>query len=452
LDPPSKWTGNASLRYLFPWGPDNVIRDVDSDPHVGRKPALVVMMIILLSTAALSKDEPRRIKVIGTGRAVGMPILTSWFLTEPSTDPLIIPTRAHGEVEAADIRRFVRIYFPRSYSNLLEYEFFFLDQVDMFTLSDQQQRWLCDALKNHRKGAVNTRSAMSVNANFYMPWVESELSDAFPNDAAAVIADNANFHAPTGPLVIRDDRDLPGIMKPYRDMIERLFPVYVSHHNNFPLTIPRPGSTVLSYTRNSMGIGFPIPGQIAQVFYWSWNRSITFTTRGVVYDPFWSASPTGSHAANPYALDIIANIVWFSTGRELPDDPSRVHDFRRDLFDFGLQQSLLTSLLDFAEIFGANPADEYSRLADVQAIRTRANDHYLDGDFNAAHETMQVALDTLAELEEDVSKLKDRAMMWVYIVEWSVTTSVFLLTGFVLWTLMVRRRFYREVATTKQFR
>lgn len=416
---------------------------------MGRKTALTTVTILLLFiVSAFAQDKSRKIKVMGTGRAVGMPILTSWFITEPSTDPLIIPTREHGEVQPEDIRRFVRIYFPRSYQSLLEYEFFFLAQVDMLSLSNQQQGWLYDALTNYQKGGVNTRSANSVNANYYMPWVESMVSDAFPNDAAAVISDGRNFDSPEGPLVIKDDRDLPNIMKPYKAMIEQIIPWYISHQNPFPLTIPRPGSTILSYTRNNLGIGSPIPGQIPQVFYWSWNRSITFTFRGVVYDPFWSASPTGSHAANPYSLDIIANIVWFSTGRELPNDPLKVHDFRRHLFDFGIRQTLLTSLLDFAEIFGANSAAEYARLADIQNIRIQASNYYLEGDFDAAYDTMQAAFQAVSRLEEDVVKLKDRAMLWVYVVEWSVTTAVFLVTGFVLWTLMVRRRLYHDVATT----
>ncbi len=385
---------------------------------------------------------------MGTGRALSMPILASWFITEPSTDPLIVPTRAHGDVQPRDIRRFVRIYFPRSYESLLDYEFFFLAQIDMFSLSDQQQQWLYDGLTNYRKGGVNTRSANSVNANFYMPWVESQVSDVFPNDALAVISSDRNFDSPEGPLIIRGDADLPNIMKPYKATIERIIPWYVSHQNPFPLTIPKPGSTILSYTRNSQGIESPVPGQIAQVFYWRWNKSITFTFRGVVYDPFWSTSPSGAQDANPYALDIISNIVWFSTGRYLPADHFKVHDFRRDLFDFGLQQSVLTSLLDFAEIFGANPADEYARLSDIQDIRTQASDYYLEGDFDAAYEEMGMALRSMDGLQEEVVRLKDRAMLWVYVVEWPITTAVFLIAGFVLWTLMVRRRLYSHVSTT----
>lgn len=410
-----------------------------------------IALFMLLATS-LAQEKPSIIKVIGTGKAEGMPILAAWFTTEPSTDPLIIPTRAWGNIETSDIRRFMRIYFPRTYQSLLDYEFFFLAQVDMSFLSGQQQMWLYDALTNHRRGGVNTRSAMSAHSGFYMPWSESVLSDAFPNDVAAVISDARNFDGPSGQLIIKDDKDLPNIVKPYKAMIEPFFLNYGGSKPLFPITIPKAGSTILSYTKNNLGIGSPIPGQVPHVFYWSWNESITFTFRDIVYDIFWSAPTTGSPISNPYSLDIIANIVWFSTGRKLPDDPLRVHDFRRDLFDFGIQKGLLTSLLDFAEIFGANTAKEYAEISKVDDIKGDASAFYLDHDFDAAFKTMKVARKRLRELEEEASRLKDRALFWVYVIEWTVTTGAFLAAGFVAWALMVRRALYREVTVTKWIR
>jgi hypothetical protein len=77
------------------------------------------------------------------------------------------------------------------------------------------------------------------------------------------------------------------------------------------------------------------------------------------------------------------------------------------------------------------------------------HESYLDQDYNAAYETMKDVLGELSELESDAVKLKDRALFWVYVVEWSVTTGVFLVAGSVVWTLMVRRALYHEVSATK---
>ena len=402
----------------------------------------IVGMLILPSGSVLAQEKSRIIKVIGTGKAEGMPILTAWFTSEPSTDPIIIPTRVWGAVSTSDIRRFMRIYFPRTYEDLQTYEFFFLAQVDLHFFSGEQQRWIYNALSEGGRGGANTRSIISTHAEFHIPWRDSIISDAFPNDVAAVVEDAENKEGASGPLVVRDGDDIPDIMKSFKPQIESIFTSYGGLN-----TIPKPGSVVLSYTKNNIGMGSPIPGQIAHVFYWEWNRSITFTLRDMVYNTFWGAP--GSPTTNPYSLDIVTNIIWFSTGRELPGDPFKVHDFRRDLFDFNIQKSLLVSLLDFAEIFGANPANEYRELDAVDEVKREASNYYLDREFEQAYDTLKIALTELKDLEEVATDLKNRALFWVYVVEWSVTTGVLLVAGFILWTLMVRRALYREVRVTR---
>jgi len=404
-----------------------------------------LILLIMISGTAFCQDRPRVIRILATGKAESTPVLAIWFNAEPSTDATIFPTRTWGAVNPEDIRRYMRIYFPRTFEELLDYEFIFLAQVDITFFTLEQQRWLHDALTNHPRAGVNTRSVMSANSPLNEPWQASILQEVFPNDVDAVIADSRNFQGESGPLVINDDPALPNVMKPFKSQIESIFTGYGGLN-----TIPRPGSYILSYTKNSKGIGSPVPGQIAHVFYWRWNNSITFTFRDMVYDPFWS--PKESSVSNPYFLDIIANMIWFSTGRELPQDPLQVHLYRRLVYDFNIRRSLLISLLDFAELFGANPVRQYEDLDGIDGVVRETVSLYLDRSYDGAYDAMEEAMDMLAELDKDAAKLKDRALLWVYLVEWSVTTAVFLVAGVVLWTLMVRRRLYREVGATKWVR
>jgi hypothetical protein len=62
---------------------------------------------------------------------------------------------------------------------------------------------------------------------------------------------------------------------------------------------------------------------------------------------------------------------------------------------------------------------------------------------------MEVLLRDLENLRIDALVLKDRALFWIYVIEWLSVSGTFLLAGFVLWTLMVRRRLYRQVASTR---
>ena len=45
--------------------------------------------------------------------------------------------------------------------------------------------------------------------------------------------------------------------------------------------------------------------------------------------------------------------------------------------------------------------------------------------------------------------LKERALLWVYVVEWATVTATLMICGFALWTVMIRRRLYREAGLTR---
>ena len=45
--------------------------------------------------------------------------------------------------------------------------------------------------------------------------------------------------------------------------------------------------------------------------------------------------------------------------------------------------------------------------------------------------------------------VKDRTLIWVYIVEWLSVLDVSLIAGSVLWALMMRRKLYKEIETTR---
>ncbi|MBU7004168.1 MAG: hypothetical protein HXS50_01280 [Theionarchaea archaeon] len=404
---------------------------------------ILLLIVVLMLAPGAAENRSLKVRVFGSGQVGGMNVLTRWFTAEPSTDPLIIPTREFGTVTPEVIRRMMRLYFPRTREELLTYDFFFLACVDMGFFSDRQQSWIRDGLDNYQKGGINTRS---VQGKYDGEWRDSMLDEPFPNDAEAVLADPHLKHGKVGPMVIVDDPDLPAIMSPFKDRLE---PLFVAYRDASPilLTIPRQGAVILSYTENNAGIGYPVPGQLAHVFYWRWEKSITFTFRDMVTSPFWNEG--GVADPNVYALDIIANIIWFSTGRELPTDPFRVHEFRMDLYNFGLRKSLLVSLLEFTEKFGALPNKEYKELSEIESTQMDASDAYLRGEYDRAHDTIGEALLGLDELEQVAMVLKDKTLFWVYVVEWSITTSTMLMAGVVVWALMVKRAMYREVGATR---
>lgn len=55
----------------------------------------------------------------------------------------------------------------------------------------------------------------------------------------------------------------------------------------------------------------------------------------------------------------------------------------------------------------------------------------------------------MEELEAKTFRLKDTTLMRVYLIQWASVTSVLMISGVVLWSLMVRRRLFRRVEVTQ---
>ena len=46
-------------------------------------------------------------------------------------------------------------------------------------------------------------------------------------------------------------------------------------------------------------------------------------------------------------------------------------------------------------------------------------------------------------------KLKNEALLYIYLIEWAIIASTCMFTGMVIWSLMVKRRLYADVKSTK---
>ena len=58
-------------------------------------------------------------------------------------------------------------------------------------------------------------------------------------------------------------------------------------------------------------------------------------------------------------------------------------------------------------------------------------------------------MERFVDIESESAKIRRRALVWIYVTEWIAVTGTSMLAGFLLWSLMVRRRLYREVTTTR---
>jgi hypothetical protein len=147
--------------------------------------------------------------------------------------------------------------------------------------------------------------------------------------------------------------------------------------------------------------------------------------------------------------DFVIYMVYFSIGKPIPNDVERAHRIREEINTHIYKASLLISLLEFIEKFGASTVELYEELGKINRMELTAEEYIRMDDYDSAADVFDEIHQAWMVLNAHAIKVKDRALFWIYVSEWLVTTSAALISGVVLWWLMVRRRLYREVTTTQ---
>ena len=106
-------------------------------------------------------------------------------------------------------------------------------------------------------------------------------------------------------------------------------------------------------------------------------------------------------------------------------------------------------MIEWAETFGANTLALSERVAGLDGEMREAIDHYLEQDYAAAISFLQSISPTTKEIAKEVIRLKDEVLFWVYLVEWLSVSGTCMICGSLLWSLMIRRRLYRRVTSTR---
>ena len=143
------------------------------------------------------------------------------------------------------------------------------------------------------------------------------------------------------------------------------------------------------------------------------------------------------------------NLILYSLDRHLIRDIHSRREGRHLISTFKSQNLLVLSMMEWADNFGANVLELSDRLSVLEDEVDDALVKYLEQDYSACIAIMQTTETSIVEIMRDAVGLKDEALFWVYISEWLVVTSVAMLAGFLVWSLMIRRRLYRSVGTTR---
>jgi hypothetical protein len=148
---------------------------------------------------------------------------------------------------------------------------------------------------------------------------------------------------------------------------------------------------------------------------------------------------------------IFLNICYYSSGWETLSFEEAVDKLsvKTKFAYFRDSASMSQDIIDFVSKVGANTIQAETILFQANLVKSEAEIDYIERRYEEAADKMEDASQFVDQAMDEAFLAKDRALFWIYLSEWLVTTSAGLVSGVVLWWLMVRRRLYREVTTTQ---
>jgi len=394
--------------------------------------------VLILPGSVHSQAEP--VKVLYTGDPY--PGQTPYIFMKVEPFLTVTPIQASrdylwGFFTTADIRKAIRLYMPRNYDSLVEnYDVLIISDSNVASFSAEHLLWFQRAVAEDGRGLVMVGGHETFGTNGHHPdWGETRVGDLLPVETVYGGYESGRLE------IFETDNEFMESL-PWRDDLPFL--------RNYPSNMlrARPGAEVLARTTVTWDLVYDRK-------YLNWKNPFFSTWRyngmGRVFSMAGDWTPGGGWQFMQweYLPDFVANLILYCDNRSIPADLNLVHTVRVRLSTLSYRRTIIISLVDFIETFGANPSNTLLAIGEVDEQRRVADRLYLDQEFAQALETAEMALDLMDEAEATAEKAKRGALLWVYVSEWLVVTATLLLCGFVVWSLMVRRRLYRDVSSTR---
>lgn len=373
--------------------------------------------------------EPRRdpvtgkIRVIYMGDVFGLdykPYRAIW------TDPFFQATAVPASLKHVfDVYRLMRIYMPRSYQKLVDsYDLLIVCDTACNLYQPFQLEWFRAAVQLEGLGLLMVGGEESFGAYLeYMSWGDCSVASVLPVECQH----GASFQQTS--------------FKPAPMIAEHPFVTSLPFNTMPPLyglnvVVPKIGSEVIFVT--NIQPHYPI------LVYWECGNGSS-----VAHTPGWRGA-WGEELPNwEYYEDYLANLLFLTSNIPVPQDLESRHLARKRLDDCLAEKSLLLGVLEFVEMFGGDTHTLQPGLKELEDLRKEAQQLYLELDFEGALSKLDQAQKEFEALSRRALKLRDRALVWVYLVEYLAVTGTAMASGFVLWTLMIRRRAFAEVGVTR---
>jgi hypothetical protein len=391
----------------------------------------LVLLLLCLAPVAQGAERINALLVGMVGQG-GLP--EAYFKEDPLVGYVAVPCRDGMFPDLQTAMKFIRLYFPRRYEEMEQYDLIILQSPSFEQLPDKNERWMYDRIREGA-GGWNDGSVFSIVSQIHDSWANSITQEAFPNNAPAVVTRGGGGESPSQfySVDIVDDYPDP-VLTPFIPYGAESITCVTSR-----FVIARQGSRILGYQVGN----FPGHRNVPWLLAWEYEKGRTMTCGGFLWTTIFAVTEF------EYGADITMNLVLYMTQRDLIQDVDVYHTLKEDFRAYRNSVSYIISLSDFIDKLGVTTTKVQDEIMALEAIWRSASDYYLDQDFTSCRERLYEGFVRFEEAETLTMKVKDAAMMWIYFVEWLVTVGTLFISGFFVWTLMVRRRLYREVETSK---
>jgi uncharacterized membrane protein len=350
-----------------------------------------------------------------------------------SVTPIQASRDHYAGISGSDIKRAIRVYMPRTYEDLVqEYEVVIISDSNVDSFTRHHLDWFKRAVAEDGRGLLMVGGHETFGTNGGLDWGLTPVGDVLPVDTVFGVYEG-------GPVRVVDEDHVFMRSLPWTDDL----PFFRNYACN--IVNPKDGSQVLAISTidRSKYVGHENP------FFSTWDYPPE-TKKGRTFAMTGDWTPGGGwlFLQWEYLPDFATNLMLYLAQRSIPEDLEMVHTLRLRMAESGYRRMIVVALIDFVEKFGANPRRILTVLGEADAAQDEASDLYLDQEFDQALVAVDRALDLMDDAEKVSEKVKDEALLWVYLSEWLVVSATCMICGIVVWSVMIRRRLYREVRTT----
>lgn len=333
-----------------------------------------------------------------------------------------------------DVHRIIRLYMPRTYDELTSrFDVIALTDANSAAVGAHNIEMLAQGVREGGVGLLMSGGWETFGATgSWSPWGETSIGHLLPTED--VIGKYVFF---ARPVIDKPSHELIHSI-PWSSKDPALRRGERWEHNVVTL---KPGANMLAHVVCAWGEDDPL-----MVTWELPNRARVFALTSSMHRlslSFDVGEPWSYH------YDLGCNLMIYLDHRAVPQDIALVHAARCKMLEVEKRRCLLMSLLDFCESFGANTRGIIAKMTKIDGVMSSANEEYLGLRFEDVLESYERVGVMLEQAEEDAVKLKNKSLLWVYVIEWLAVTGTGLVCGVVLWLFMVRRRMYREVSVTR---